>query len=158
MKELIILLLISVLSAVQAADGLDWWIGGNFYQIYPRSWKDSDGDGVGDLRGIKSRLQYLKDLGMDGVWLSPIFKSPMADHGYDVSDFRDIDPIFGDMKDFVELQAECEKLGLKLILDFVPNHSSDEHEWFIKSENKEPGFEGNWCIFWDELRVSQSHF
>lgn len=95
---------------------LDWWEGGNFYQIYPRSWKDSNGDGVGDLQGIKSKLQYLKDLGMDGVWLSPIFSSPMVDHGYDISDFRNIHHEFGTMKDFEELLAECNRLGLKLIL------------------------------------------
>lgn len=95
---------------------MDWWEGGNFYQIYPRSWKDSNGDGVGDLQGIKSKLQYLKDLGMDGVWLSPVFSSPMVDHGYDISDFRNIHHEFGTMKDFEELLAECNRLGLKLIL------------------------------------------
>jgi alpha-glucosidase len=102
---------------------------------------DSNDDGVGDLQGIKSKLPYLKDLGMDGVWLSPIYKSPMADFGYDISDFRDIHDEFGTLKDFDELQAECERLGLRLVLDFVPNHSSDEHEWFKKSENREKGFE-----------------
>lgn len=120
---------------------LDWWEGGNFYQVYPRSWKDSDGNGVGDLQGIKSKVQYLKDIGMDGVWLSPIYKSPMADYGYDISDFRDIHHEFGTMNDFDELLAECNKIGLKLILDFVPNHSSDEHEWFNKSAHRVPGFE-----------------
>jgi alpha-glucosidase len=118
-----------------------WYDGANFYQIYPRSFKDSDGDGVGDLQGIKSKLQYVKDLGIDGVWLSPIYKSPMADHGYDISDYRDIHHEFGTLQDFDELVNECNKLGLKLILDFVPNHSSDEHEWFKKSERREPGYE-----------------
>lgn len=120
---------------------LDWWEGGNFYQVYPRSYKDSNGDGVGDLQGIKSKVQYIKDIGMDGVWLSPIYKSPMADYGYDISDFRDIHYEFGTMKDFEELLAECNKIGLKLILDFVPNHSSDEHEWFNKSVHRVPGYE-----------------
>lgn len=139
MKPLYILLVISYLIGVNYAQ-IDWE-SGNFYQVYPRSFMDSNNDGVGDLQGIKSKLQYIKDLGMDGVWLSPIFKSPMADHGYDISDFRDIHHEFGTMKDFDELQLECRKLGLKLILDFVPNHSSDQHEWFKRSERREPGFE-----------------
>lgn len=102
---------------------------------------DSDGDGVGDLKGIQSKLQYIKDLGIDGVWLSPIYKSPMADFGYDISNFRDIGDEFGTLQDFDNLVADCNKLGLKVVLDFVPNHSSDEHEWFKKSESREPGFE-----------------
>ena len=120
---------------------LDWYEGANFYQIYPRSFKDNDGDGIGDLPGIQSKLQYLKDLGIDGVWLSPIYKSPMADFGYDISDFRDIHDEYGTLEDFENLLAECNRLGLKLVLDFVPNHSSDEHEWFQKSESREPGYE-----------------
>jgi alpha-glucosidase len=118
-----------------------WYSGANFYQIYPRSFMDSNGDGVGDLKGIKSKLQYLKDLGIDGVWLSPIYKSPMADFGYDISDFRDIHGEFGTLQDFEELTTACKKIGLRLILDFVPNHSSDEHEWFKKSERRDPGYE-----------------
>lgn len=119
----------------------EWYEGANFYQIYPRSFMDSDGDGVGDLPGIKSRLSYLKDLGIDGVWLSPIYKSPMVDFGYDISDFRDIHEEFGTLQDFDELAEECKRIGLRLILDFVPNHSSDESEWFKKSERREPGYE-----------------
>lgn len=119
----------------------EWYEGANFYQIYPRSFKDSNGDGVGDLQGIKSKLQYVKDLGMDGVWFSPIYKSPMADFGYDISDFRDIHYEFGTLQDFDELLEECNNVGLKLVMDFVPNHSSDEHEYFKKSERREPGFE-----------------
>ena len=101
----------------------EWFDNANFYQIYPRSFKDSNGDGIGDLQGIKSKLSYLKDLGIDGVWLSPIYKSPNADFGYDISDYRDIDPQYGTLKDFDDLMAECNKLGLRLILDFVPNHT-----------------------------------
>ena len=119
----------------------EWYENANFYQIYPRSFKDSNGDGVGDLQGIKSKLQYVKHLGMDGVWFSPIYKSPMADFGYDISDFRDIHEEFGSLQDFDELLTECNRLGLKLVMDFVPNHSSDEHDWFKKSERREPGFE-----------------
>lgn len=120
---------------------LEWYDGGNFYQIYPRSYKDSDGDGIGDLQGILSKLQYVKDLGMDGVWLSPIMKSPQADFGYDISDYRDIHEEYGTLDDVKQLIAECKRIGLRLILDFVPNHTSDEHEWFIKSENRVPGYE-----------------
>lgn len=116
----VIIILVSVVTIAQA----QWYDSANFYQIYPRSFKDSNGDGVGDLQGIKSKLQYVKDLGIDGVWFSPIYKSPMADFGYDISDFRDIHDEFGTLQDFDEVLDECNRLGLKLILDFVPNHSS----------------------------------
>jgi alpha-glucosidase len=115
----------------------DWWETASFYQIYPRSFMDSNGDGIGDLKGITSRLDYLKSLGITAFWLSPIYKSPMADFGYDISDFYDIQPEYGTMADFEELVSKANALGLKVILDFVPNHSSDENEWFIKSVNKE---------------------
>lgn len=118
----------------------DWRETGNYYQVYPRSFKDSDGDGIGDLKGVKEKLQYLKDLGMEGVWLSPIFKSPMVDFGYDISDFYAIQPEYGTMQDFDELLAECKKIGIKLIMDFVPNHTSDEHEWFQKSLAGDPEY------------------
>lgn len=116
---------------------LDWWESGVFYQIYPRSFKDSNGDGVGDLTGITEKLEHLADLGVTGVWLSPVFKSPMADFGYDISDFRDVDPIFGTMADLDRMVQKAKTLGIKVILDFVPNHTSDEHEWFVKSLNNE---------------------
>uniref|UniRef100_A0A182P5V8 alpha-glucosidase n=1 Tax=Anopheles epiroticus TaxID=199890 RepID=A0A182P5V8_9DIPT len=116
-----------------------WWQHANFYQIYPRSFKDSDGDGVGDLRGVLEKVPYLRrELGIDAIWLSPIFKSPMADFGYDIADFRDIHAEFGTIADLEALATACDQEGLKLILDFVPNHSSDESEWFIKSVNKDP--------------------
>jgi alpha-glucosidase len=118
----------------------EWYDNANFYQIYPRSFMDSNGDGIGDLRGIISKLSYLKDLGIDGVWLSPIFKSPMADFGYDISDYRDIQDEYGTLDDFQVLVDECNKLGIKLILDFVPNHTSDEHEWFKRSERNETDY------------------
>lgn len=119
----------------------DWWENGNFYQIYPRSFQDSDGDGVGDLNGITSRLDYLKELGVSGVWLSPIFKSPMVDFGYDISDYTQIHEEFGTLEDFDRLAKRCRELGIKLILDFVPNHTSDQHDWFKKSAAKESGYE-----------------
>lgn len=101
----------------------DWWENGHFYQIYPRSFQDSDGDGVGDLHGITLRLPYLKYIGVTGVWLSPIFQSPMYDFGYDISDFKKIQPEYGSMDDFDRLVEKCKELDIKLILDFVPNHS-----------------------------------
>lgn len=115
---------------------LDWWQNAIFYQIYPRSFKDSDGDGIGDIQGIISKLEHLKELGIAGTWLSPIFKSPMADFGYDISNFYDIDPIFGTIADMEELFRKANKLGLKIILDFVPNHTSEEAEWFKKSVDR----------------------
>ena len=107
-----------------------WWANAVVYQIYPRSFQDSNGDGIGDLKGITSRLDYLADLGVDVLWLSPVFKSPQDDNGYDISDYQDIDPLFGTMADMDELLAEAHKRGLKVIMDLVVNHTSDEHAWF----------------------------
>lgn len=107
-----------------------WWKHGVIYQVYPRSFQDSNGDGIGDLRGIIERLEYLVWLGVDAIWISPIYPSPMADFGYDVADYTDIDPIFGTLTDFDELLARAHGLGLKVLLDFVPNHTSDCHPWF----------------------------
>lgn len=112
---------------------MDWWEHGVFYQIYPRSFKDSNGDGVGDLEGVISKLPYLKDLGITGTWLSPIFKSPFKDGGYDIQDFYTVDDRFGNNKDLERLFAEAKKHGIKIILDFVPNHTSDLHKWFQAS-------------------------
>src|SRR3954451_15001611 len=107
-----------------------WWQQGAVYQVYPRSFQDSDGDGVGDLAGVRARLPYLRWLGVDAVWLSPFYVSPMADFGYDVADHCDVDPLFGTLDDFDALAAEARRLGLHLILDYVPNHTSIEHPWF----------------------------
>ncbi|XP_072017778.1 maltase A3-like [Amphiura filiformis] len=111
----------------------EWWKPTVIYQIYPRSFMDSDGDGVGDLQGIISRLEYFPEICVDSIWLSPIYESPMADFGYDVSDFKNIDPIFGTLDDFDAMIIKMHQLGLKLIMDFVPNHSSDKHDWFLES-------------------------
>uniref|UniRef100_A0A0K8VXQ9 alpha-glucosidase n=1 Tax=Bactrocera latifrons TaxID=174628 RepID=A0A0K8VXQ9_BACLA len=124
-----------------SGDSREWWQSAQFYQIYPRSFMDSNGDGIGDLAGITSRLNYLKDLNVTAVWLSPIYTSPMADFGYDIADFFDIQPEYGTLNDFDNLVLEANKLGLKVILDFVPNHSSDENEWFKKSVRRERGYE-----------------
>ncbi|XP_070505133.1 maltase 2-like isoform X2 [Chironomus tepperi] len=131
----------NLLTACAAKDeAKDWWQTTVFYQIYPRSFADSNGDGIGDLKGITSRLSHLKEAGVGATWLSPIFKSPMVDFGYDISDYESIQPEYGTMEDFDELIAKANELGIKMILDFVPNHSSDKHEWFIKSEAGDPEY------------------
>jgi alpha-glucosidase len=117
-------------------EGKDWYKNSLIYQIYPRSFKDSDGDGVGDLKGITSKLEHVADIGADALWLSPIYASPQVDFGYDISNFTDIHKEYGTLDDFDALVAKAKKLGLKVILDFVPNHSSDQHEWFKKSVKK----------------------
>jgi len=116
-----------------------WWRSAVIYQIYPRSWADSGGDGVGDLLGITARLPYLRDLGVDAVWLSPFYTSPQVDAGYDVTDYRDIDPLFGTLADADTLLATAHDLGIKVIVDLVPNHSSDQHAWFQAALDAGPG-------------------
>ncbi|HEX8865954.1 MAG TPA: alpha-amylase family glycosyl hydrolase, partial [Lentzea sp.] len=108
----------------------DWWRHAVIYQVYVRSFADSDGDGVGDLPGIRSRLPYLRDLGVDAVWITPFYASPMADGGYDVADYRAVDPLFGGLDDVRALVADAHELGIRVIVDIVPNHSSDQHAWF----------------------------
>lgn len=112
----------------------DWWKNAVIYQIYPKSFKDSNGDGIGDLNGIIQKLDYLKDLGIDAVWLSPVFKSPQDDNGYDISDYQDIDPIFGTLEDMEHLISEAKKRNIGIIMDLVLNHSSDEHYWFKEAK------------------------
>lgn len=126
-----------------------WWEHGVIYQIYPRSFQDSDADGVGDLAGIESRLNYLVGLGIDAIWLSPIYPSPMADFGYDVADYCDVDPLFGDLAGFDRLLAAIHTRGLKLVLDFVPNHSSDQHPWFVESRSSRENPKRDWYIWRD---------
>ncbi len=109
---------------------MTWWRRGVIYEIYPRSFQDSDGDGIGDLRGVTQRLPYLRDLGVDAIWLTPIYQSPQRDFGYDISDHCAIDPQYGSMEDFEALTARAHELGLKVLLDYVPNHTSDLHPWF----------------------------
>lgn len=126
-----------------------WWERGVIYQIYPRSFQDSGGDGVGDLPGIERRLDYLAELEVDAVWLSPIFPSPMADFGYDVSNYVDVDPLFGSLEDFDRLLAAAHRRGLKLLLDFVPNHSSGQHPWFLESRSSRDNPKRDWYIWRD---------
>jgi alpha-glucosidase len=132
-------------------DTIQWWQKGIIYQIYPRSFQDSNGDGVGDLQGIISRLDFLKSLGVNALWISPIFPSPMADFGYDISDYCDIHPLFGSMRDFDALITEAHKRDLKIILDLVPNHTSDQHPWFLESRSSRDNPKRNWYLWKDAL-------
>ena len=127
----------------------EWWKRGVVYQIYPRSFQDSNGDGIGDLPGILARLDYLAWLGIDAIWLSPIYPSPMADFGYDISDFRDIEPIFGTLADFDRLVREAHARGLRVILDFVPNHTSDRHPWFQQARADRHNARRDWYVWRD---------
>jgi alpha-glucosidase len=129
-----------------------WWRHGIFYQIYPRSFQDSNADGVGDISGVIDRLPYLRALGIDAIWLSPIFPSPMADFGYDIADYIGIDPLFGTMADFDALIEAAHGAGLKIILDLVPNHTSDQHPWFIESRRSRDSAKRDWYI-WREPRA-----
>jgi alpha-glucosidase len=126
-----------------------WWQEGIIYQIYPRSFQDSDGDGIGDLQGIIKRLDYLKWLDINALWISPIFPSPMADFGYDISDYRDIHPLFGTMDDFDAMLKEVHDRDMKLILDLVPNHTSDEHPWFQESKSSRNNPKRDWYLWYD---------
>ena len=127
-----------------------WWQTAVIYQIYPRSFQDTDGDGVGDLRGITQRLDYLADLGVDAIWISPFYPSPMADFGYDVSNYVDVDPRFGTLKDFDALVAAAHTRNLKVILDFVPNHTSDQHPWFKEARASRTNSKRDWYIWRDQ--------
>src|SRR5512141_2183070 len=118
----------------RSANQADWWKHGVFYEIYPRSFADSNNDGTGDMNGITAHLDYLASLGVDAIWITPCFPSPQVDFGYDVSDYRNIDPQYGTLADMDRLIAEAKKRNIKVVLDFVMNHSSDKHKWFIESK------------------------
>jgi alpha-glucosidase len=137
---------------------LTWWQRGIVYEVYPRSFQDANGDGIGDLTGIRQRLDYLVSLGIDAVWLSPIFVSPMADFGYDIADYCAIDPIFGTLADFDALLAEVHSRGLKLMLDFVPNHTSDQHPWFLESRSSRDNPKRDWYLWRDQPNNWLSNF
>lgn len=128
-----------------------WWQKAIIYQIYPRSFQDSNGDGIGDLKGILKRLDHLQWLGIDAIWLSPIFPSPMADFGYDVSDYTGVHPLFGNLKDLDALLKEIHARGMKLLLDLVPNHTSNEHPWFLESRSSRDNPKRNWYIWRDSV-------
>ncbi len=126
-----------------------WWQDGIIYEVYPRSFLDTNGDGVGDLRGITERLDYLARLGIDALWLSPVYPSPMADFGYDVADYCNIDPLFGSLADFDALIAALHARGMRLILDFVPNHTSEQHPWFRASRSSRSDPKRDWYLWHD---------
>jgi alpha-glucosidase len=151
---LTVFLLLSLASAqtgTKTADpeGHQWWQNAVFYEIYPRSFADSNNDGVGDLNGIASKLDYLKDLGVDAIWITPCFPSPQVDFGYDVSDYENIDPMYGTLADFDGLAAEAKKHGIHIILDLVVNHTSDQHKWFLDSKSSRDSEHRNWYIWRD---------
>src|SRR4051812_7772016 len=128
-----------------------WWKSAVVYQIYPRSFADADGDGMGDLRGVIDHLDHLAELGVDVLWLSPIYKSPQDDNGYDISDYQDVDPLFGDLAAFDELLAATHAKGMKMIMDLVVNHSSDEHAWFVESRSSKDDPKRDW-YWWRPAR------
>jgi len=131
------------------AKGHEWWHYAVFYEVYPRSFADSNNDGVGDLNGITSKLDYLEHLGVNAVWITPCFPSPQVDFGYDVSDYENIDPMYGTLADFDRLVGEAKKHSIKIILDFVPNHTSDQHKWFLESKSSRTSPKRDWYIWRD---------
>ncbi|APG85320.1 alpha-glucosidase AglA [Sinorhizobium americanum CCGM7] len=135
--------------AVGTGSGDDWWRGAVVYQVYPRSFQDTDGDGIGDLRGVTRRLSHIASLGVDAIWLSPFFRSPQADMGYDVSDYCDVDPMFGSLADFDAMMAEAHRLGLKVIIDQVISHTSDRHPWFVESRSSRTNAKADWFVWAD---------
>ena len=136
------------MSGTKAANS-NWWRGGVIYQIYPRSYQDSNGDGIGDLPGITRRLEHIARLGADGIWLSPFFKSPMKDFGYDISDYCDVDPMFGTLADFKALVARAHELGLKVMIDQVYSHTADQHPWFVESRSSQTNAKADWYVWAD---------
>jgi oligo-1,6-glucosidase len=134
-----------------SSTGEQWWRSAVVYQIYPRSFADSNGDGIGDLPGIMTRLDYLAELGVDVIWLSPVYPSPQDDAGYDIRDYQDIDPVFGTLADFDALLAAVHRHGMKLIMDVVVNHTSDEHPWFVESRSRRDSPKRDW-YWWRPAR------
>lgn len=133
----------------QLCSEAQWWRGAVIYQVYPRSFRDTNGDGIGDLRGIIEKLNYIQGLGVDALWISPFFKSPMKDFGYDISDYRDVDPMFGTLGDFDELVEKSKQRNLKILIDQVLSHTSDQHAWFIESRRSRDNPKANWYVWAD---------
>lgn len=131
-----------------------WWKEAVVYQVYPRSFCDSNGDGIGDLNGITGKLDYLRELGIDVIWISPVYASPNDDNGYDISDYRAIQPEFGTMADFDRLLSEAHRRGIKIVMDLVANHTSDEHAWFVESRSSRDSEKRDW-YFWRDGRQGE---
>jgi len=150
---LLLVLLLPSASAAQAqpvdAEGHQWWQHAVFYEIYPRSFADSNNDGIGDLNGITSKMSYLHELGIDAIWITPCYPSPQVDFGYDVADYRNIDPMYGTLSDFDHMVAEGRKHHVRIIMDFVPNHTSDQHPWFLDSKSSRTAAHRDWYIWRD---------
>ena len=134
---------------VSQSSGQEWWRHAVIYELYPRSFQDSDGDGIGDIKGITSRLDYLHDLGIDAIWITPMYPSPGIDYGYDISDYTAIDPIYGTMEDFDTLVAEAKKRDIRIIMDYVINHTSDQHKWFLESRSSRDNPKRDWYVWHD---------
>src|ERR1039458_1934235 len=132
-----------------AASGLDWWKNAVIYEVYPRSFQDTNGDGIGDLNGITERLDYLQDLGVDAIWLTPVYPSPHVDFGYDISNYRDIDPQYGTLADFDRLVAEAGKRHIRVIMDMVMNHTSHQRPWFLESRASKDNPYRDWYMWHD---------
>jgi alpha-glucosidase len=139
----------NLIQPLSNAEGHEWWQHAVFYEVYPRSFADSNNDGVGDVKGITSKLDYLKQLGVDALWITPCFPSPQVDFGYDVSDYENIDPMYGTLADFDELVSEAKKCGIRIILDFVVNHTSERHKWFLDSKSSRTSKYRDWFIWRD---------
>ncbi|MDR3739487.1 MAG: alpha-glucosidase [Terracidiphilus sp.] len=127
----------------------EWWKHAVIYEIYPRSFQDSDGDGIGDIKGITSRLDYLKDLGIDAIWITPMYPSPQIDYGYDISDYTALDPVYGNLADFDNLVAEAKKRGIRILMDYVINHTSDQNPWFLESRSSRTNPKRDWYVWSD---------
>ena len=135
----------------QSANTPPWWQRAVVYQIYPKSFLDTNGDGIGDLRGIEQKLPYLAELGVDVLWLSPFYPGPGRDNGYDISDYEGVDPIYGTNEDFDRLLSAAHALGLRVVIDLVVNHTSDQHPWFLESRSNPSGEKGDWYIWRDPV-------
>ncbi len=148
--------LIHAQSKAVDAEGHQWWQHAVFQEIYPRSYMDSNNDGIGDLNGIASKMEYLKWLGVDAIWIAPCFPSPQIDFGYDVSDYENIDPMYGTLDDFAAMEKKGKANGVGIVLDFVVNHTSDKHKWFIESESSKSNLYHNWYIWKDPKGKDQA--
>src|ERR1700739_998406 len=142
--------------AQSAGENPNWWKNAVIYEIYPRSFQDSNGDGIGDLHGITSRLDYLQELGVNAVWLTPIYSSPQVVFGYDISDYDNIDPQYGTLADFDRLVAEAHKRNIGIIMDLVLNHTSDQHAWFKESESSRHNPKADWYM-WHDPKMVDGH-